>query len=148
MEEKEEKKGMNPVMKEILSWIEVIVAAFAIAFFCNTFIIANSTVPTSSMESTILEGDRVIGMEEKPAEPRSHWCCPPFYFYRRETVRRIGEAIADGCGVDAPGSLVAWVCRKTEVNAFEMPGKRYDVGNLERYEKIRKEYKGYASEEH
>jgi len=95
-----------------------------------------------------LEGDRVIGMEEKPAEPRSHWCCPPFYYYRRETVRRIGEAIADGCGVDAPGSLVAWVCRKTEVNAFEMPGKRYDVGNLESYEKIRKEYKGYASEEH
>ena len=61
MSETEKKSQMNPVLKEILSWVEVIVAAFVIAFLCNTFIIANSTVPTSSMESTILEGDRVIG---------------------------------------------------------------------------------------
>ena len=25
--------------------------------------------------------DRVLSMEEKPAQPRSHWCCPPFYYY-------------------------------------------------------------------
>ena len=62
MSDNEKKKQMGPVLREILSWVEVIVAAFAIAFLCNTLVIANSTVPTSSMESTIMEGDRVIGL--------------------------------------------------------------------------------------
>jgi signal peptidase I len=62
MSDNEKKKEMGPVLREILSWVEVIVAAFAIAFLCNTLVIANSTVPTSSMESTIMEGDRVIGL--------------------------------------------------------------------------------------
>ena len=24
--------------------------------------------------------DRIMSMEEKPAEPKSHWVCPPFYY--------------------------------------------------------------------
>jgi signal peptidase I len=46
---------------EILSWVEIIVVAAAIAFCLNTFIIANSRVPSASMENTIMTGDRVIG---------------------------------------------------------------------------------------
>ena len=91
-----------------------------------------------------LEGDRVIGMEEKPAEPKSQFCCPPFYFYTREDIKRLPTAIAEGCGVDAPGSFVAWLCNKSTVYAMDMPGKRYDIGNLESYEKVNKEYKGIS----
>ncbi len=47
--------------KEILSWIQILVIAAAIAFALNTFVIANSRVPTGSMKNTIMEGDRVIG---------------------------------------------------------------------------------------
>lgn len=86
--------------------------------------------------------DRVIGMEEKPAEPRSHWCCPPFYYYTRKDASLVAEGIAAGCGTDAPGSYVAWLCGKTAVYAMEMPGKRYDIGNLESYEQVKKEYQG------
>ena len=46
---------------ELLSWIQIILAAAAIAFVLNTFIIANSRVPSASMENTIMTGDRVIG---------------------------------------------------------------------------------------
>ena len=46
---------------EILSWIQVIVAAAVIAFVITTFIIANSRIPSASMENTIMTGDRVIG---------------------------------------------------------------------------------------
>lgn len=35
--------------------------AALIAFVLNTFIIANSEVPSGSMENTIMTGDRVIG---------------------------------------------------------------------------------------
>ncbi len=79
----------------------------------------------------------ILGMEEKPSEPKSHWACPPFYFYRREDAMRIPEAIASGCGVDAPGSLVAWLSSKVPVHAMEMPGKRFDIGNLKSYEAVK-----------
>lgn len=46
---------------ELISWIQIIAAAAAIAFVLNTFIIANSQVPSASMENTIMTGDRVIG---------------------------------------------------------------------------------------
>ncbi len=89
-----------------------------------------------------LDGERVVGMEEKPANPKTQWCCPPFYFYSKEDSHKIGEAIKDGCGIDAPGSFIAWLCQKSPVYAMEMPGQRYDVGNLESYTKIKNEYKG------
>ncbi|MGN0372279.1 MAG: signal peptidase I [Enterocloster sp.] len=47
--------------KEIISWIQIIVAAVVIALVLNNFIIANSRVPTGSMENTIMSHSRVIG---------------------------------------------------------------------------------------
>lgn len=46
---------------ELISWIQIIVSAAVIAFVLNTFIIANSEVPTGSMENTIMTNSRVIG---------------------------------------------------------------------------------------
>ena len=88
------------------------------------------------------ENDVLLSFEEKPEHPKSNWCTPPFYFYKREDARRIREAIADGCGTDAPGSLVAWMCRHAVLHSMEMPGSRYDIGNLESYEAVQKNYKG------
>jgi len=86
--------------------------------------------------------DRILSMEEKPAQPRSNWCCPPFYYYTKEDARLVEKGIASGCGTDAPGSYIAWLCTQVPVHAMEMPGSRYDIGNLESYEKVQKEYKG------
>jgi signal peptidase I len=46
--------------KEIISWLQIIVAA-VIALVLNNFVIANSRVPTGSMENTIMSRSRVIG---------------------------------------------------------------------------------------
>jgi len=88
------------------------------------------------------DNDRILGMEEKPSEPKSHWVCPPFYYYKAEDAARIPEAIKNGCGTDAPGSFIAWLCQQTTVHAMEMPGKRYDIGNLQSYEQVQNEYPG------
>lgn len=88
------------------------------------------------------ENECVIAMEEKPSYPKSHWCCPPFYYYSSLDVTRISEAISNGCGTDAPGSFIAWLCKQTTVYAMEMPGKRYDIGNLQSYEQVQVEYPG------
>ena len=90
----------------------------------------------------INDADQILSMEEKPAHPKSHWCCPPFYYYTQEDAKLVAKGIESGCGTDAPGSYIAWLCTQTPVHAMEMPGKRFDVGNLESYNKIKEEYKG------
>ncbi len=89
-----------------------------------------------------LEGERLISLEEKPSEPKSHWCTPPFYYYVAGDAKKIREAIADGCATDAPGSLVAWMCKHSVMHSMVMPGKRYDIGNLESYKRVQEEYRG------
>ncbi|MBQ9071362.1 MAG: nucleotidyltransferase family protein [Clostridia bacterium] len=91
---------------------------------------------------TIDDNDLVTAMTEKSPTPATHWCCPPFYYYTREDARRVKEGIDMGCGTDAPGSYIAWLATVSDVHAMEMPGKRYDVGNLESYEKVKGEYHG------
>lgn len=86
--------------------------------------------------------DRIVSMEEKPSNPKSHWCCPPFYFYKREDAGLVAEAIAGGCGTDAPGSFIAWLSSKVPVHAMEMPGSRYDIGNLDSYREVCETYMG------
>lgn len=91
---------------------------------------------------TIDEDDRVLKMTEKSPEPATNWCTPPFYYYTRRAARLVRDGIQDGCGVDAPGSFIAYLCEREPVYAFLMPGRRYDIGNLESYEAVKKEYHG------
>jgi glucose-1-phosphate thymidylyltransferase len=91
---------------------------------------------------TIDDNDRILRMTEKSPTPETHWCCPPFYYYTREDARLVQKGIDSGCGTDAPGSYIAWLCTQTAVHAMEMPGKRYDIGNLQSYEQVQKDYKG------
>lgn len=86
--------------------------------------------------------DRVVRMTEKSPSPETHWVCPPFYYYTRATAKRIKDAISCGCGTDAPGSFIAWLCKEEPVYAMEMPGKRYDIGNLTSYNEVQETYKG------
>ena len=93
---------------------------------------------------TIDGEDKVVKMQEKPEVPESNWCCPPFYFYTKEDAKLVKAGIENGCGKDAPGSFIAWLCARSPVHAMEMPGSRYDIGNLESYKKVQEEYKGIA----
>ena len=91
---------------------------------------------------TIDSNDKVLYMTEKSPAPATHWCCPPFYYYTKEDARLVRKGIDSGCGTDAPGSYIAWLCTQTTVHAMQMPGKRYDIGDLASYEKVKTEYLG------
>ncbi len=91
---------------------------------------------------TIDSDDRILLMTEKSPNPATHWCTPPFYFYTREDARLVQKGIESGCGTDAPGSYIAWLCTQTPVHAMEMPGSRYDIGNLASYEEVQRTYEG------
>lgn len=68
---KEEKRAANPKLYNTLEWLIIIVLALAIALFINFVIIINSTVPTGSMENTIMPGSRMIGLRV------SYWFSDP-----------------------------------------------------------------------
>ena len=91
---------------------------------------------------TIDEKDRILEMTEKSPAPATHWACPAFYYFCREDARRVKEAIAEGCSVDAPGSFIAWLCHRSPVHAMLMPGHRYDIGNLASYQEVQQHYLG------
>ena len=92
--------------------------------------------------AVVADDDRILSMTEKPADPPSHWCTPPFYYYTRDDARLVKRGIESGCGTDAPGSYIAWLSSVTPVYAMEMPGKRYDIGNLQSYEEVQRTYRG------
>ena len=81
-------------------------------------------------------------MVEKPPVPPSNWAVPPFYIYKKDDVKLVKKGIDSGCGTDAPGSFIAWLCTQCDVYAMEMPGKRYDIGNLESYKAVEEAYQG------
>lgn len=95
-----------------------------------------------SANLNIDDQDKIIYMEEKPENPKYNWCCPAFYIYKREDVKKVKEALDSGCPKDAPGSFISWLYDKSDVYAYNMPGKRYDIGTLETYEQVNKEYNG------
>ena len=58
----DDKETKNTVLREVFSWVKIIVIALVIALIINNFIIINANVPSGSMENTIMTGDRMIGL--------------------------------------------------------------------------------------
>jgi len=86
---------------------------------------------------TIDKDNKVLEMQEKPREPKSHYAVPPFYIYKKSDIKRIQECVAEGCNTDAPGSLVNYMLSKTVFHAWNMTGKRYDIGTLDTYYQLK-----------
>ncbi len=76
---------------------------------------------------------KVLQMQEKPEVPVSNWAVPPFYIYSRHDLPLIKECLQHGCKFDAPGNLAHYLCNVTTLHAWEMPGKRFDIGSLDSY---------------
>ena len=57
-DESEDKK--TSIFKEIMSWIFTLVFAVVFAYLITRFVIVNAVIPSASMETTIMTGDRII----------------------------------------------------------------------------------------
>lgn len=76
---------------------------------------------------------RVLGMEEKPQEPKSHWAVPPFYIYLKKDLDLVRHSVENGCGKDAPGNLAHYMVEHTTMHAWPMSAGRFDIGSLDTY---------------
>lgn len=126
--QEEEKKPIN-WKEEIISWIQIIVVAAVIAFVLNTFIIANSRVPSSSMENTIMTGSRVIGsrLSYRFGEPKRNDVAIFVFGYDCKecgiSYQETPEGVCPVCGrEDKKNSTVYYVKR-----VIGMPGDIIDI---------------------
>ncbi|MBQ9649429.1 MAG: NTP transferase domain-containing protein [Prevotella sp.] len=83
---------------------------------------------------------QVLGMEEKPLEPKSHWAVPPFYIYLKKDLNLVRHAVENGCGKDAPGNLAHYLVEHTTMHAWPMSAGRFDIGSLDTYNQAIKLY--------
>lgn len=93
----------------------------------------------------VLDSDnKVVNMEEKPEEPKSHWAVPPFYIYLRKDLDLIRHSVDNGCGKDAPGNLAHYMVDHTVMHAWPMAGTgdnlRFDIGSLDTYKEAQLKY--------
>lgn len=82
------------------------------------------------------ENMKVLKMQEKPEEPISNWAVPPFYIYSKKDITLIKDSMYHGCRFDAPGNLAHYLCKFTQIHAWKMPGKRFDIGSLDTYKEV------------
>ncbi len=83
---------------------------------------------------------KVLGMEEKPQVPKSHWAVPPFYIYLKADLELVRHSVENGCGKDAPGNLAHYMVDNTPMHAWRMSAGRFDIGSLDTYEEAVKRF--------
>lgn len=82
------------------------------------------------------ENSKVLSFEEKPEQPKSNFCVPAFYLYKKETLPEFQNYLEAGNNPDAPGHFVPYLLDKQPVHAFQFEGQRYDIGTVESYENV------------
>ena len=55
------KMTKSEARREIMEWILILEIAVVVAVVINTFLIVNAVIPSASMETTIMTGDRIFG---------------------------------------------------------------------------------------
>lgn len=116
----EQKKEPFNWKAEIISWIQILVTAAVIAFVLNTFVIANSRVPTGSMENTIMAGDRVIGSRLSYTFGQPDRGDIAIFIYPDDEAKEIKTYYVKRV-IGMPGDIVDIVDGKVYINNSETP---------------------------
>jgi glucose-1-phosphate thymidylyltransferase len=80
-----------------------------------------------------LEGDRVVGFEEKPDDPPSSLVSIACYAFPADSLGALDSYLSGDGNPDAPGYFVEWLHEREEVRAFTFDGAWFDVGTPESY---------------
>lgn len=75
------------------------------------------------------EDDRVIGMEEKPEQPRSDLAATAMYLFSRQHLDLLGRYLDDGNAPDPPGRYLAWLAEREPVYGYRFAEPWLDIGD-------------------
>jgi len=77
------------------------------------------------------DDERVVGLEEKPSEPKSDLAATAAYLYRAEHLARLPGYLAEGNPPDAPGNFMVWLHTREPVYGYRAEGEWHDIGDLQ-----------------
>ena len=86
------------------------------------------------------ENWKMIGFEEKPAEPKSKYGVYAEYIYPRNLLPEVKKYLDEGNSCDAPGNLVVYMYKQLPTYAYEFTGVCYDVGTHEALAEVNQIY--------
>lgn len=99
--------------------------------------------PTRLVQRGVIKFDShhlVIDFQEKPRNPLSNYVCPALYLHPEADVPFYGRYLKQHNNPDAPGFFIKWLYKKVDVFAFEMDAPAIDIGTLETYERVCREF--------
>jgi glucose-1-phosphate thymidylyltransferase len=120
---------------------------FSLIDFYNAYVEKNSdTILVKNINSIadlrrmanveVNEDGFVVGMIEKPQNPKTNLAAFASYIYKKDTLPLIKEFLQSGENPDAPGFFPSWLFNKKSVYAYRFVGECYDIGTPESYEKV------------
>lgn len=85
---------------------------------------------------------RILRFVEKSPTPPSSEVALCVYFFPAAMCGKIREFLDSGGNADAPGYFIEWLVRHGTVYGILMPGAWYDIGSLETYQTVVREWAG------
>jgi len=76
------------------------------------------------------EDDRVVGLEEKPEQPKSDLAATASYLYRGDDLGRLPQYLEQGNPPDAPGNFAVWLHTRAPLYGYRFAGDWHDIGDL------------------
>jgi glucose-1-phosphate thymidylyltransferase len=76
------------------------------------------------------DDDRVVGLEEKPSEPRSNLVATAAYLYRGAHLELLDKYLEEGNAPDAPGNFAVWLHTRAPLHGYRFSGEWHDIGDL------------------
>jgi glucose-1-phosphate thymidylyltransferase len=73
--------------------------------------------------------DRVVGMQEKPEQPRSDLAATAMYLFTPEHLDLLDRYAEEGNPPDPPGRFLAWLAEREPVYGFRFTELWLDIGN-------------------
>lgn len=87
------------------------------------------------------EDMKLIGFEEKPAEPKSKYAGYAEYIYPKNVIPMFEEYLNEGYSNDAPGNFIQYIYNKKPTYAYAFKGDCYDVGTHDALAEVNDIYK-------
>lgn len=86
------------------------------------------------------ENKKIIGMQEKPQEPKTNLASTGIYLFRKETLHLMRKYKDEGGNIEGPGYFLEWLHKHKDIYGHLFKGKWFDIGNPEGLEMARKAF--------
>ena len=87
---------------------------------------------------------RITDFVEKSAQPPSADVALCVYYFPAAMCGQIQQFLESGGNADAPGYFIQWLVRQGTVYGIMEPGAWYDIGSLESYQTVQREWQSTA----